>query len=157
VTSTSTTTAGVTKPTNTSRRVRVHDRRAGRAAGQGSARSVVTSIRSTGGGAQPLATARWGGRWRGINVVRLLSGERRAPIKAHRMWPFKPHGCARITLKKLQHLGEISDFKIRLGYIGAARTTITIDPRDRQTGGLRALYVVHVAIADVQDFTRLNT
>jgi len=48
LTSKGTTTAGVTKPTNTSRRVRVHDRRAGRGAGQGSARSVVTSIRSTG-------------------------------------------------------------------------------------------------------------
>ncbi len=61
------------------------------------------------------------------------------------------------TLKKLQHPGKVSDLKIRPGYIRAARTAITIDPRDRQTGGLSALYIVHVAIADVQDFMRLNT
>ena len=67
MTRTSTTTAGVTKPTKTRRRARVHDRRAGRATGHGSVRFGVASIRSTGRGAQPWAAARWDGRWSGVN------------------------------------------------------------------------------------------
>src|SRR5882724_2176936 len=58
--------AGTRNPTNTRRRARLHDARAGRATGQGSPRSVVVSIRAKGGTpdrAWPAMIARFVG-WR---------------------------------------------------------------------------------------------
>lgn len=46
---------------------------------------------------------------------------------------------------------QITNLEIRRWHIGAARPTITVHPRDLQTGRLRALDIVHVAVADMQN------
>src|SRR5437899_4150241 len=64
--------------------------------------------------------------------------------------------CELSWLEKGRQLGEIRNFEVRLWHIAAARPTIAVDPRDPQTCCLRALDVVHLTVADVQNFVRLN-
>jgi hypothetical protein len=61
-----------------------------------------------------------------------------------------------LHLEKSEQPVEIRYLKIRRWHIGVAWPTIAVDPHDPQTGRLRALDVIHVAVADVQNFMRLK-